>query len=122
MARLNPVVIERAEKLAHRIVDVADELEAQHRSRRVIDQLIGCGTSVAANANEADEAMSRADFRRALAISVRELAEAGFWLRFVVERGWIAPARLEVLKAEVAGLRRVFGSMIARVRRRDSER
>jgi four helix bundle protein len=66
MGRLDPDIIERAERLVHRVVDVAEALAEQSRSRRVVDQLMGCGTSVGANVAEADEAQSRADFCRIL--------------------------------------------------------
>ena len=121
MGRLDADIIERTERFAHRMVDVADSLAEQSHPRRVVDQLIGCGTSVGANAAEADEALSRADFCRILGVVVRELSESRFWLRFIAKRGWLPADRLRPLEEECSGLRRVFGSMIARIRSHDRE-
>ncbi len=121
MGRLNESVLARTERFAHRVVDVAEALAKQRQSRRVVDQLIGCGTSVGANTAEASEALSRADFCRILGLVVRELAECRFWLRFISARAWIKADLLQPLLEEDEALRRILGSMIARVRRQDRQ-
>lgn len=82
-----------------------------------MDQMFGAMTSVAANAFEADEAMSRSDIVKCLSISVKELNETRFWLRFVAKRDWITASRLEPLETECVELKRVLGAMIARTKR-----
>jgi four helix bundle protein len=119
MPRLSQELLDRTEDLAHRVMDVAEAIEMQRRSRRVVDQLAGCGTSVGANTAEAAEAISRKDFAKTLGIVLKELAETRFWLRFVGRRGWIDEPRLIPLHDETAELKRIFGSMLARIRRAD---
>ncbi len=116
MGRVSRELLERTETFSHRMVDVAEALAKAGRSRRVVDQLIGCGTSVGANTCEADEAMSRPEFCRILGVVVREAAESRFWIRFVAKRGWIPEPRLAGLEAESVELRKIFGSMIARTK------
>lgn len=116
MGRLKADFLERVESLSHRVVDVAEVLQRQRRSTRLVDQVIAAGTSVGANVFEADEAMTRAEFVRCLAIATRELNETRFWLRFVGRRAWIPAARLEPLLQECAELKRIFGTMISRSR------
>jgi four helix bundle protein len=116
MGRFREDLLERVEALAHRVADVADAIEQAGRSRRVVDQLYGCGTSVAANAFETSEAMSRADFCRGVSVVLKELAETRFWLRFVGARAWIDPTRLEPLESEANELRLNFGAILARSR------
>ena len=118
MSRFRPPTIERVDDFTHRVVDVAEEIEHAGRSRRVVDQLVGCGTSVGANLSEADEALSRADFCKTLGIIVKELNECRYWLRFVARRGWIRPSRLDPLQQEASELKSIFGSMLLRTRRR----
>ena len=62
MARLKAELLERFEAYADRVADVGEELDRQGRFRRVVEQVVACGTSVGANAFEADEALSSADF------------------------------------------------------------
>lgn len=118
MPRFRPATIERVEEFSHRTVDVAEELERAGRSRRVVDQMIGSGTSVGANLAEADEALSRPDFCKCLGIAVKELAECRFRLRFVSKRGWIPSQRLTSLELESTELKSMFGAMLSRTRRK----
>jgi four helix bundle protein len=114
MARLRDEFLLRVESFCARVVDVVEALDGQRRSRRVLDQLIGCGTSVGANVFEADEAISKKEFVKCLAISVRELNENRFWHRMIGRRKWIAPVRLKTLEAECNELRKIMGTMISR--------
>jgi four helix bundle protein len=100
------------------MMDVADDLERSRRARRVVDQVVGCGTSVGANLSEADEAMSRPDFCKCLGIVVKELNETRFWLRFVAKRKWIPESQLAALQTEATELKSIFGAMLSRTRRK----
>jgi four helix bundle protein len=99
-------------------MDVAEEIDRDRRARRVVDQIVGCGTSVGANLSEADEAVSRPDFCKSLGIILKELNECRFWLRFVAKRGWIPESRLLLLQQEAAELKSMFGAMLSRTRKK----
>jgi four helix bundle protein len=93
---------------------VAEQLQADGRFDRIVSQLAGCGSSVGANIAEADEAMSRKDFRKGLAIANKELAETRYWLRVCIRRQWLAAARLECLIAELAEIKKIVGSILTK--------
>jgi len=114
MARLSEEILGRCEAFSQRMLDVVEVLEKQGRSRRICEQMTGCGTSVGANVFEADEAMTRKDFVRCLAIAVKELSESRFWLRLVAGRGWVSVERLEPLIDATRELRKIMGTMISR--------
>jgi four helix bundle protein len=116
VARLKQEFLERIELFAHRMVDLAEALGKQRRPQRIVSQIIGCGTSVGANAWEATDAASRPDFCKCLGIASKECSEARFWIRFVATRQWVTPKRLEGLEQEAIELQRIFGTMIARTR------
>jgi len=101
MGRLKQELLDRVEHYADRVLDVADTLESLGKPARIISQVSGSGTSVGANAFEADEAMSAKDFIKCLGIVMKELNETRFWLRRCESRGWIAASRLQ--PAERAG-------------------
>lgn len=123
MRRLESAFLDRTKQFAHRMVDVAEALERARSGRmsrgRVIDQIVGCGTSVGSNTREADEAVSRPDFCKACGIVLRELGECRFWLEFVGDRNWLPAGRLAKLHTESEELTKVFHVMVARVRRND---
>lgn len=112
--RLQPTFLDRTEAFADRCLAVAEELAQQRRFDRIVNQLAGAGTSVGANVAEADQAMSRRDFRKCLAIAIKELAETGYWLRLCVRRNWLPQARLDPLLLELAEIKLVLGSILTR--------
>jgi four helix bundle protein len=118
MGRLSTELLERVESFSHRVVDVAETIEKQGRSRRIVDQMIGAGTSVGANIWEADESLSRKDFCKGMGIAIKELVETRYWIRFVGKRRWVKPDRLMALEKESQELKRIFGSMLARTQKR----
>lgn len=117
MARLREELLDRTESFSHRICDIADAIEELKKSRRVVDQLYGSGTSIGANAFETSEAMSRPDFCRGISVILKELAEIRFWVRFVAKRNWIAQKRLSEIDTELKELRLIYGAILARSRK-----
>lgn len=120
MGRLQPDFLDRIETLTHRIVDVADSLTESRYHKRVVDQLVGSGSSIGANLYEADEALSRKDFCKHIAIVIKELNETRFWLRFLINRRAIPPDRLAPLLGEAEEVKRVLGTILHRARQNAS--
>lgn len=119
MGRLQAEFLDRVERFADRVMDVTDALESKQVSRRIMDQVAASGTSVGANTFEADEALSRKDFCKALGIANKELNETRFWLRLFVRREWLSPSSMSGLLAEAEELKRILGAMIAKTRSND---
>lgn len=114
--RLQPEFVERCEVFSDRCVALAEQLEREGRFRRIVEQLAASGSSVGANIAEADEAMSRRDFRKSVAIAKKELVETRFWIRLAIRREWIAQTRLDLLVAELEELKKIVGSILTRSR------
>jgi len=112
--RLKPEFLERTEAFADRCLAVAEQLLADGRIARVVEQLAASGCSVGANVAEANEAMSVKDFRKCLSIACKELVETRYWLGLFVRRGWVTGARLEPLLVELEEIKRVIGSILTR--------
>lgn len=116
MGRMKEPLLTRIEDFTDRVLDVVVALESARVSRRIVDQITGCGTAVGANAFEADEAMSRADFCKTIAIVIKELNETRFWLRLIGRRNWLEAHRLAPLEAEAVELKKVLGAILSRSR------
>lgn len=123
MRRLQQEFLDRTKRFAHRVVDVAEAVAAGRRAPRIrdriIDQMVGSGTSVGANIREADEAISRKDFTKSLGVVLKELGETRFWLEFVGERGWVPSRRLTELLAESEELTRICNTVVSRTKAAD---
>ncbi len=117
MPRLSAALIPRVETFCDRMLAVAEVLTKQKRSSRILDQIIGAGTSVGANLFEADQAMSRADFCKCLGTATKEANECRFWVRLVARQGWIDSKRLGPLEAECIELQKILNAMIVRTRK-----
>lgn len=110
--------MERVESFGDQVIRVSEALESAAVSRRIVDQLVGSGTSVGANIFEADEAMSRADFVECLAVAAKELSETRYWLRLCSRHDWVPAHKLGLLLGEVAELRKIVGTMITRTKKK----
>jgi four helix bundle protein len=75
---------ERTAQFGEAIVKFSKKIPRDPTNNRLIDQLVGCGTSVGANYCEANEAVSNKDFRHTAGRCVKEAKECRFFLRMVV--------------------------------------
>lgn len=74
---------ERTARFGEEIIRFAKKIPGGPANNRLIDQLVGAGTSVGANYCEADDGVSRADFRHRIGICRKEARETKFFLRMV---------------------------------------
>ncbi len=80
------IISERAFRFACRIVRLCEKLWARGpAARKIADQLFDSGTSIGANAEEAEGAQTKPDFIARLAISRKESRESIYWLRLAID-------------------------------------
>ena len=90
------IICERAFLFAVRIVKLCDRVASRgFGARHVAGQLIKCGTSIGANAEEAQEGQTKADYIAKMSISSKESRESGYWLRLAVATGCVKNAEVE---------------------------
>ncbi|MCL4550376.1 MAG: four helix bundle protein [Bacteroidetes bacterium] len=75
-------------------------------------QLLRSGTSIGANASEAQSASSKKDFIYKLSISLKEARESQFWLRLLKETEVINNQEYESLNRDCDELERLLTSSI----------
>lgn len=75
---------ERAALFGETVIRFAQRIPQSPVTNRLIDQLVGAGTSVGANYCEADEGVSRKDFMHRIGICKKEARESQFFLRMIV--------------------------------------
>jgi four helix bundle protein len=74
---------ERTTRFGEAIVRFTKKIPRDPSNNRLIDQLVGCGTSVGANYCEADEHVSKKDFGFTISRCVKEAKETRFFLRMI---------------------------------------
>ena len=75
---------ERTARFGEAVIDFVKMVPIGPVTSRLIGQLVGAGTSVGANYGEADDAVSKKDFRHKISICKREARETKFFLRMMV--------------------------------------
>lgn len=84
-------------------------------------QLVRSSGSVAANYIEANEALSRRDFRTRIKICRKEAKESALWLRLIGAAPAVKLAEQAALFNEARELTRIFSAIIGKSRRTDEE-
>lgn len=74
---------ERTARFGEAIIVFAKRLPITPATRNIITQLVDAGTSVGANYSEADEGVSKKDFRNKIGICKKEAKETKYWLRMM---------------------------------------
>lgn len=102
---------ERVSVYGERLVRFSKMIPRDPTNNRLIDQLVGAGTSVGANYCEANEAVSKKDFINTVARCAKEAKETKFFLRMVAASEPELASEARILYREAHELLRIFGSM-----------
>lgn len=79
------IICDRAFELAVRILTLSGELwERGPAARQIGMQLLRCGPSIGANAEEAQDGQTKPDCIAKMSVSRKESREAHYWLRLAV--------------------------------------
>ncbi len=76
-------LLERTAVFGEAVIRFAKRIPRHPANDRLIGQLVGAGTSMGANYCEADDAVSKKDFKNKIGICRKEAKECKFWLRMV---------------------------------------
>jgi four helix bundle protein len=102
---------ERTAKFGEAIVRFSKKIPRGRTNDRLIDQLVGCGTSIGGNYCEADERVSRKDFRNVIGRCVKEAKETKHFLRMVAASEPVLTDEARELFREAKELHLIFASI-----------
>ena len=105
---------ERTARFGEAIIELTRTIPRGPANDRLIDQLVGCGTSIGANYAEAVDTLTKKEFIQCIGRCRRESRETRFFLRMVAKA---APSLIEEARRlwlEARELNLIFGSMIRR--------
>ena len=84
----------RTFEFACRVVKLHDYLRQKRVAPRLLNQLVGSGTAIGANMQEAQAAESKLDFVHKCSIALKEARETHFWLRVINENAYFSREQL----------------------------
>ena len=102
---------ERTAVFGERIIRFARKVPQSPVNNRLIDQLVGAGTSVGANYCEADDAVSGKDYKQRIGTCRKESKEAMFFLRMIATAEATLSEEARVLWREAKELNLIFGAI-----------
>lgn len=102
------------------VIKMLRSLEAGNDLKIISYQLGKAATSVGANYEESQGAVSRADFGNKIGISLKEMRESNYWLRILKE---LYPSNKEIarLSQESYELKNILGSISFKVSARNNK-
>jgi four helix bundle protein len=102
---------DRTTKFGEAIVLFAKKIPRSPVNDRLIDQLVGAGTSVGANYCEADDGVSKKDFMNKIGTCKKEARETKFFLRMVATSEPQLKPEARVLWQEAKELHLIFSKI-----------
>jgi four helix bundle protein len=109
-----PDLMERTAQFGERIIRFAKKIPRgvnQPENNRLIDQVVGAGTSIGANYCEADDAVSGKEFKQKIGYSRKESKETMFFLRMIAASEENLAKEARALWREAKELNLIFGSI-----------
>jgi four helix bundle protein len=102
---------ERTAQFGEAIIRFAKKIPETAVNYRLISQLVGAGTSVGANYCEADDGVSRKDYKNRVGTCKKEARETKFFLRMVAVTEENLKPEARVLWLEARELHLIFASL-----------
>jgi len=100
---------ERTARFGETIVRFAKRIPRDPANLPLIRQLVRAGTSVGANTCEANDSVSRKEFRNKIGICKKEASETKYWLRILASAEPSLRSDARVLWKEAHELHLIFG-------------
>jgi four helix bundle protein len=102
---------ERTAQFGEGIIRFVKKIPRNAENNRLVGQLVGCGTSVGANYCEANEGVSKKDFKNTIGRCVKEAKETKFFLRMMAASEPQFVDEAQKLYREAKELHQIFASM-----------
>ena len=99
---------ERTARFGEAIIDFAKRIPRGPLTDRIIDQLVGAGTSVGANYIEADDSVSKKEFLKCIGTCKKEARETKHFLRMVASAVPELQTDARKLRLEARALHLIF--------------
>ena len=90
------LIMEKSYHFSLMVIELYKFLTHEKKEYILSKQLLRSGTSIGANVNEAQAAISKKDFIAKISISSKEARESKYWLMLLKDSGYIDPSKTKV--------------------------
>ena len=105
------VILEKSKDFALRIIKLYRYLCDEQKEYVLSKQILRSGTSIGANAKEAVNAQSRADFLAKMYIAYKEANETEYWLELLHESDYISDVAFQSIYTDCKELIKILSSI-----------
>lgn len=105
-------LLKKSFDFAVRIMKLQRYLQVSEREYIVSKQLVRSGTSIGANVEEANGAISKADFTSKISIAYKEARETSYWLRLLFASGYLEAPLFDSLHSDTQELCRILYAIL----------
>lgn len=113
--RPNPIK-DKSFAFAVKMVGLHRDLAQDKKEFILSKQILRSGTSIGANVEEAQSAISTADFLHRISIAFKEAKETHCWLRLLTSTGYLAKDRFAMLISDCEELRKLLFAILKTTR------
>jgi len=98
------IIVTKSYAFAVRVVKFCFDMQTKNREFVLSKQLLKSGTSIGANVEEAQGAISKAEFIAKIQIALKEAKESKYWIRLIIDTSIFDSAEKEQLLADCTEL------------------
>ena len=102
----------RTLEFSKNVIRLCKQLPKNVINNEFIGQLIRASGSIGANYREANDALSKKDFKHRIKITRKEAKEAHYWLELLIEANPDFKEKIDILLKEALELKRIFSSIV----------
>jgi four helix bundle protein len=108
------LIVTKSYTFALQVIELYKFLCDEKKEYVLSKQLLRSGTSIGANVNETQAAISKKDFIAKMSISSKEARESQYWLNLLKDSGYIDPHKEKVksLFSEIASIIKILTSIV----------
>ncbi len=103
---------ERTYKFALRVIKLVGALPKNSIGDTLGRQVLGSGTSIGANVEEALGAISKREFIQKMSIAAKEARETHYWLRLIRDSALVSSQRVESLIQEALEIKMILSKTV----------
>ena len=92
------LIMNKSYNFALMIIELYKFLSKEKKEFVLSKQLLRCGTSIGANIQEAQAAISKKDFIAKMSISAKEALETRYWLNLLIDSNYISKEKEKTQK------------------------
>jgi four helix bundle protein len=104
----------RTLEFSKNVIRLCKQLPNNVINNELIGQLIDSSGSIGANYREANDALSKKDFKHRIKITRKEAKETYYWLELLIEANPGFKENIDILLKEALELKKIFSSIVDR--------